>query len=321
MLAGVFRTNQNHVLLILFLLAPTLWAISIYTGTDHHASQSMPFYSILSGSLSTISWLPATIGLLLLLTGAIMSNALYNDLELFEEQDHLCALLFVVLVAFADHSQSLDPALCAIPFLIIAIRKVSRVSDSQYRLRTLFDSGLFIGIASFFYLPAALFLVPSLIALPLSGRNHWRGFFALCAGTTFLFLVAALLSSALGKEIPIVLWKPDQVVFNGHGWWTASCLLLLFAVSIPAVISAYGRSIMRIKNYKAGIAGYMLVFALVGFAEVFSDRPCGFTMLALPMAYYISHLLRWLRSIILIETVFTIMLAIAFWMQWSFINP
>ncbi len=321
MLAGVFRTNQNHVLLILFLLAPALWTIGIYGGTSYPATQAMPLYLLLSNWLSVISWLPAVVGLLLLLVAAIMSNALYNDLELIEGRDHLCALLLTVLVAFADYSQSLSPALCAMPFLIIAIRKVTRVAESKNRLRTLFDSGLVIGVASFFYLPAALFILPSLVLLPLLGRSSWREFLTLPFGAFFPFLFTLLLSSALNKEIPMTLWDPTNVAINGDGLWAAGGLLLLFLISVPAAMAYYNKSIMRIKNYKAGMAGYLFLFALIGLAEIMAERPCGFTMLAFPVAYYVSHLFRKLRSLILVETLFTIILAVAFWMQWSFINP
>ncbi len=321
MLAGIFRTNQNYVLLILLLLAPTLWAISIYSGVDFGGVRSMPLYSYIDDWLSVVSWLPSLAGMLLLLLVAIMSNTLYNDLELFEKRDHLTALLFVILTAIADHAQSLNPALCAIPFIILAINKVTRLGESKQRLRVLFDVGLWLGIASFFYLPAILFTIPAMVMLPLLGRSEWREFFAIVFGGIFPFILAILIGIAFGNDVTINLWQPQDVRLNGYTGWGVATLLILFAVSVPAVISFYGRSIMRIKNYKAGIAGFMFLFALIGIVEIIAERPGGFTLLAFPCAYYSSYLFRQLRSIILLETIFTIVLAIAFWMQWSFINP
>ena len=317
MLAGSFKTNQPYILLLLVLLVPALWGYGFITSTGTTHISGMPFFMWVYKAIDGFAWAPLILGILLTLLIAVLSNGLYNDLELFERRDHLSALLFAIFISIANYKTSLEPVLCALPFAILAIQKTSSVQDLRNASGVMFDIGLLLGLGTLFYSKIFLLIIPAMIMVQILRSFEWREHFALILGVITPLVILILSRWAFDLQIPFDHWTAVGVIWNGYTLLAVGSALVLFALALPSAMKYYSRSIMKVKNLRAGISGFMVLFAVLGLLELFLERPCSSTLLALPAAYYGSFFFRRPKSMIFTEVIFTLLLVIAFWVQWS----
>jgi hypothetical protein len=317
MLASTFRSNQPYVLLVLLVLTPALWggALISITTTDHISG--MPLFLWLWHWIDNPSWISTGLGMLLTIAVAIISNSLYNNQELFARRDHLSALLFIVLVSLAAYKNTFEPVLCALPIVLFAIQKVCDVYDNRQARALLFDAGLLFGISSMFFANMLYLLLPAMVMVQILRSFAWRDHASLLLGAAAPFILFGLIKQAFGLNVELKTWVILSTAWNGYGTLTLGAVLILFLTSVPAAMKYYNHAIMRIKNTRAGIAGFMLVFGILGLTEFALDRPASSTLLAVPAAYYGSFFFRQQRSTLIAETSLTVLLVLAFWVQWS----
>lgn len=278
---------------------------------------AMPFFAWMNDLLGGSPVALSVLGMILTIAVAIVSNAIYNELELSTKRDYLSALLFCVLISVSGYSSGLDPALCSLLLSFLAIRKVCRIGDSKRARYVLFDAGLLTGTATLFYANSIFILIPAMAMIQIIRSFNWRDHAAMIVGALTPMVLFFLLTYATGWDTTMRPWTPTMVPWNGYSLTSLIVLVALFLISVPAAVKEYGGSIMRIKNLRAGMAGFMLVFAALGLIEMALQRPAWSTLLAVPTSYYAGFFFRNVKPGIIRELVFTLLLTYAIWIQWS----
>jgi hypothetical protein len=116
---------------------------------------------------------------------AILFNTILNNTKAYNEVTFIPALVYVLLMNLFIDFSTLSPVLMSITFILFAINNIFYHIDNQSWVGNLLNTGLFIGIASLFYLPCILFVLPVLLAYILFTATNPRRY--------FLFLYGALL--------------------------------------------------------------------------------------------------------------------------------
>lgn len=96
---------------------------------------------------------------LLLFSQAITLNQVIISRRMMQKPDFLPAMSYLLITSFFPEWNILSAPLIVNSFLIWVWSKMSNLNSSQHPKGTLFNVGLAIGIASFFYLPSFAFVV------------------------------------------------------------------------------------------------------------------------------------------------------------------
>jgi hypothetical protein len=154
MLLKLFKGTGLAVMLILFITAAGLWigpVLNPELAVYYSGVNTMPLFTMLKNLVgnSAIAGVFISFGLVILIS-VLMVN--FNTTFFFiTERTFLPAVLFVILSAILPDCQTLNPALFASLFLLIAL---IRIVDSYRKTGTaynFFDAGILISMGSLFY--------------------------------------------------------------------------------------------------------------------------------------------------------------------------
>ena len=192
MLIKFFRSSYLVHYIVLFFLALILWGGVIIHPVDVIPSSDIsPFYSIIHYWLGGNKILFSILGLVLLFIESILINNIVTENDIVNRSSLLPGFLYVLLMSFLPELQTLHPVLIANFFLIILLNIIYKLFGQKVPLKQLYNLGLILGIASFFYFPIYIFIFYILIALfvlrTLSGRELVIPFVGLI--TPYFFLV------------------------------------------------------------------------------------------------------------------------------------
>ena len=102
---------------------------------------------------------------LLIIVQAGIFNALLLKNKVYDENSYLPAFLYVIVAGSVPDFMALSPQLMSLTFILFVFRNVIRRIDNQVTDELFISSGIFIGIASMIYLPAAIFFFVFLFSL------------------------------------------------------------------------------------------------------------------------------------------------------------
>lgn len=321
MLVSLFRSNRPAVLLLLIALVP-LVLLGTWDGPAPGGQPHMPLYTLVHAVVGGNVWLCWLAGILLVGLLCVQLTGLANDTDLLDQRTHLPALLFPLLLGAFGHGTLLGPALAGMPFVVAAMRRVFRVSQTGPALARLFDAGFLLGLAALFYLPYLFLVVVVLSTISVTRPFHWREYVVPVLGGAVAFLLAWSVAHLTG----VAPWKPFHTIWPGastvgevprlqHITLYITCALLL-AIAVPVYAAGYQRSVIRVKNLRAAFLGLMaalavLVLLLRGLAGQFPP-----VLVAMPLSIFLSHALVGARLAWLRETAVWVILLCALWVQW-----
>ena len=188
MLLRILRSNPI-LLLVLSILAgagawfwiafsPARYAFYINTG---------PIFNVFFGWLIKLPVLNIIFGLLVILLQAFSWNAFVNNNSLLKQSTYFPAFFFILLASCRPSLICPYPSMFATLFLILAMRRLAASYKKEKALSEVFDAGLFIGIASLFYVPVMVFLLFLWIAILIMRSLIWREWVAAVIGFALPF--------------------------------------------------------------------------------------------------------------------------------------
>lgn len=325
MLARLFRSNRQAVLLALLLLVPALflpglWHMEVLSGS------TMPFYGWVAGAADGIGWLPGVIAIIVVLICSIQLASLANSADLLGQRTHLPALLFPLFLAVLAQGRVLEPALLGMPLVLAALARIWSIATASKVLASLFDAGLLIGLAALFHLPYAFLLVVAWASISVIRPFHWREYVLPVVGVALPLYFAWVIDRLFGQDT----WRPMLTVLSGLApelreaslpvvlhWILRLVLLLLTLVSLLTYAAVYQRGIMREKNLQASFMAFFFASAVLIAMSTLLEGSYPPVLLAAPLAVFNSHAVRGTKRAWLSELAVLVLLLAALWNQWG----
>jgi hypothetical protein len=170
------RILKSNPILLLALSIAMCFGIWLWVFLTRYApySGNMPVFNSVWGWAINVKTFSAGLGLALILAHAFMWNAVINKNTLLKQSSNFPAFFFILLASCRPCLIGLYPSLFASFFLMLAVRRLAGSYKKEKALSEVFDAGLFIGIASLFYLPVAVFLVFLWITILIIRSLLWR---------------------------------------------------------------------------------------------------------------------------------------------------
>ncbi|XOV92647.1 MAG: hypothetical protein ACFHWX_20875 [Bacteroidota bacterium] len=156
---------------------------------DYTGPLSAFVYKWLVILFGTGRWVHIILSTILIILQAGILNTIFIRNKAFHENTYVIAFLYVILMSGVMDFYTLSPQLMAITFIIISINNIFRRIDNQATDEMFLTSGFYTGIATFFYLPAAIFLISYLISFLLFSTAIARRLILLSFGALIVYLI------------------------------------------------------------------------------------------------------------------------------------
>lgn len=222
-------------------------------------------------------------------------NYVIYSREAFPERNFIPGALYALFLNISFDLATLSPMLMATTFLLFAFGTIVKILVRREVTNQVFEMGLYIGIATLFYLPASLFMAWAFLALLFytgaSIRHHLLGAF----GSLFPLLMVVLVfylnngMESLNRNLLTSVFQVKQYVLNDFSSLIAS-LLLPLGFGVMGFMRIF--TTLRFVNYQTRIQQVMALWFIV---SVFTIplmeylAPMQFIIFVPPAAFFATH--------------------------------
>ncbi len=222
--------------------------------------------------------------------------------KVFTENTYIPSLIFSLLTLLSFDMLSLTADLAAFGFLILALNAM--LTEIEFRVQrdeTIFNLGLFIGIAVLFRFSYVLFLPGFMLILIFFTRSSLRKYFLLLTGFGLPHLALAC-GYYINNNIE-ALWSRfylSNLTIESSNLINLKSLFMLGGVPAFFLLVAFvmlNRG-ARLTNYQSQVLQAMFLMLVVGCIQIFftSDlRPQSLLPLLLPVSFFMTHFLLIIR--------------------------
>ncbi len=245
--------------------------------------------------------LPQVVSMFFIIFQAGILNSILLRNKAFDDNNYLPSFFYVLLATSIADSAVLSPLLMSMTFILLALNNIFRRIDNEVKDELFLYAGIYLGIASLFYLPAAGFFLIFLLSLLLFSSPALRRLLLFLYGSLLPYLIC----------LAYFYWSGDHWDFIDsffRGWFDDTAIgmewnLLLkniavaFAFLAFLIIAVILR--LRLTNYQEKILQVMLLLVLGAAMAVWADVHLGVhqMMLLVPtISFFLTHYISTLRK-------------------------
>ena len=317
---GIFKANNPFNAFLLFIYG-LLLKLSCFIHPHIPVVQKTDgflFREILSKLENTGSKFPLiypSITYFLLFTQAITFNTLINDQKMMQRANYLPAMSYLLITSMFTEWNVLTAPLVINTLLIWVWARMSNLYSNANPKSTLFNIGMMIGIATFFYFPSLAFVLLIVFALIVSRPfilAEWIiSILGILTPYYFLFSYLFLTDRLYGYKIP--QFEISYPKFHQNYWELAGICLVILAFLIGGyfVQANFRKQLVQVRKRWSLVLLYMVVALFVPFINATYTFEY-WILTAIPLSAYIacaflypakrwlSALLHWLMVLIVI---------------------
>ncbi len=287
-MTGIFRTNNplnTFLLLVYGILLKFVWLLHPQI-PEIHKSYGFLFNGIIEVIKPYFDTFPKSyffIAYLLIFLQAITFNQIITSRKMMEKPNYLPAMSYLLITSFFPEWNVLSAPLIINSILIWVWSKMSNLNNNIHPKATLFNVGIGIGLASFFYLPSfafALFVILSLIITRPPKVAEWLVTF-LGITTPWYFLFAWLFLTNKLYSFRFFGFGITQAAYNLiHIEWAGIIFIgLMILMGLYFVQSYMTKQVLQVRKNWGQLLLYLLI--CIGITIIIVSHSIGYWMLAL----------------------------------------
>jgi hypothetical protein len=233
---------------------------------------------------------------LVLFWQAAFVGIMFADKKAFSENTYIPSLLYAILLFFSFDTLTLTPELLGMGFILLALNNLFKeIEFREQRNESIFNLGLYIGMASLFSFSLFLYLPGTLLILIFFTRHPVRKYFLLICG----FLVPHLLLMSIFYlqdafwemwsyyYVPNLSLKATRYVSSSSLWWLGAFPLLFLLISLFMMNRE-----ARLTKYQTQLVQSMFFWMIFSFLHLFfakDIRPQSFITLLPSLSFFMTH--------------------------------
>lgn len=318
MLLQLFKGNSPAVIIFITVIIIAVWMGAFLHPSDASAlqftSDPMPFYGLLGTLAGKHHFSSIAISFAMV---SIMSFLLvnFNTTSFFiNERTYLPALLYILAGGFFPEYQSLNPALPASLFLMLAIK---RIMDGYRRpgvANNFFDAGILISTGSLFYANLIWFGLLVIIGIVLIRTVNISEIAISILGLITPYLMTFGIYYATGKDIGALLTLIGNNLFGrteGYLFPRVTIVALIFAAIIMVVSITYLFGLLYTKKIKSRQTFSLLIWTFLISVAVFFIMPSVSVEIVwitgIPASYFLTHYFVFMRKRLIPEIILSLL--------------
>lgn len=229
-------------------------------------------------------------------------GVVFANKKAFAENSYIPSLIFSILFVFSFDTLSLSPELLGSGFLLPALNNLFKeIEFREQRNESIFNLGLYIGLASLFSFSYSVFLVGTILTLIIFTRSPARKYFLMMSG--FLLphvLVASAYYLMDGLNSLFTYYYVPNLSFDSERYISNSSLRVL--CTLPVIFLVVSFIMMnrdaRLSKYQTQLVQAMFFWLIFSILQVFYSkdfRPQNFISIIPGMTFFITHFLLLIR--------------------------
>jgi hypothetical protein len=297
MILRILRSNPIFLLAFTIIIGVGIWVwIGLAPLKSIDYVWNMPFFNGFWAWIGQFRLLSAIFGVVLLLTEAFVWNAFVNSNTLLKQSSYFPAFFFILLASCRTSLISLYPTLFACLFLVLAMRRLAASYKKDKALSEVFDAGLFIGIASLFYIPLVVFVLFLWIAILTIRSLIWREWVAALIG--FIIPFGFALAYHYLFLTPQIFWHDELSIvesnyrkswsFNWEEWFMLLAVIGISIASFWLFVNKMSDNVVKAQKIWA-LMLWFVFFALVSVFISPQRDARSLVILALPVSFIFSN--------------------------------
>jgi hypothetical protein len=222
---------------------------------------------------------------------AILLNNFTRKYKLMQTPSYLVGMSYLLITSMFPEWQTLSSPVIVNTCMIGVMFSISELFNTQKPKTILFNIGLMIGLASFFYYPAAFFLLLMIFGLILTRPfriNEW--FIGLLGSITPYYFALSYLYLTDQKwkyDLPNIQVVKPFFIDSRWSYLAIGLISILFIVGFSFVRIHIRRQLVHTRKIWSLIMLYMLIAFFVPFINV-NDRFDYWILVAVPIACWIG---------------------------------
>lgn len=242
---------------------------------------------------------------------AIFNNLLLSN-KAYNENTYVPALVYALLMNLFFDFYSLSPLLISQTFILLAINNIFRRIDNKTHDQFFLNTGIFMGLAALFYLPAILVFLALILSLILFTGSILRRYMLLLYG--FMLPVSLCWMYYFWQDAQMeffVQYIRSVLVLQPTIYYSFGSFLVIVAVPMSFLLLSFYQLFRysRYVNFQVRFQ-YVMVFmiALCLFTFYFSKMFAPFQLIIFvpAFAFFICHFFLLIRRHLLAELIFLI---------------
>ena len=274
-------------------------------------------YKSINGLTGNAPLLSVVLSAVLVMVLAVFIELIIARYQFIRIKTRLPAILFVLLVGGLIQLHSLHPVYFAAVFLLFSIYRLFGIFEQAKAYNIIFDVGFLLGIGSLFYLNLLTILPAFLIGVSiLSHRTGWREYLILIVGFILPFIFASayyFYTDQLNTVTGIFIEFVTQSIGNLKGNFLLQIYLgvLILLTTIASIDIARHYDTKKVSSRKYFLVFFFIfIFSMAGFVLVPACSQEMLIITAIPVTFLLSNFFVFLKSRILGELFFFILLSV-----------
>lgn len=326
MLIGFIKQNRSFSVVVLPVALIALWTYGFFHPVVPLTEHSAPLYKLIISGIDNFPFLITLISFILIFCEALLINYIIQKNEIINSNSFLPALVYMVLMSLQPEMFSLHPIVIANLFLLLAIHTLMQSYKKETSYAQAFDTGLFISLATMFYIPSIVFILLLWIGLIILRPFVWREWVISFIGLIlpWIFLVFyyfwsdkldALEYDALYYTIVTPQKSFNAIKFSYQEYVQMGILLLSFIFSSGRFLSDLSKGTVRTRsNLFLMMNFFLLAFVSVFLAPAYSIAYL--SLLSVPFAVFFSSYLLFAKRQWVAELLFLLLIISVFLNQY-----
>jgi hypothetical protein len=289
-----------RVIAFIFLIAIAIWFrgfLFSYEGIILFDFYEMPFYGLVKYIFTGNDLVEKIVTFILVLFIALFLLQINTRHIIIKQRTYLPALIYILVCSSFVPLQSINPAVFAAFFIVLALDRLYTVNKSQKPLSNLFLSSFLISIATLFYFPSIvglLLIFFSLVILNQSSLRSWLivlfGYVAPLFFLTFYFYYFEsqnfILVDVLEKGIAPM---PHRMFYDGIIYkmlYGFSGLMLI--VGTLFLLGSLTTQKIDVRKYQSILLGFLIFFGSFALIVPFASAEIIY-LIAIPFAFILAN--------------------------------
>lgn len=296
----LFRRNTLLQLLLILGVGTALWLPSLLKGgVEMPYGASAPLYELLYAWLAPHPLAASLTGFLLVLVeGWLLTLLLYNNKLI--PQNTLMPMLCYVLLMSHGTGLTLSPMVVVNLIMMVCVGQLMVPENLTITLSQLFSASALVALASLFYLPALLMVVPLIITFMVHSLYRWRHWVMLLLGFLAPYIIVVMVYFMNDRlyyasylyECTLLDWSLNTALPEAWTLIKQAGTLFLCIVALLSVMALSGdRTTMQRENLTTVTIPLLGAIGMLGYSHLF---PVDLQVMALPLGtltslYFLSR--------------------------------
>ena len=329
MLLRLFKGNNPGVIILIAVTFIAVWISAFIHPSDVSASQfnsePMPLYGLLTflAGKNNLLGVLASAAMVVIISFLL---AHFNTTSFFiNERTYLPALLYILEGGFFPEYQSLNPALPASLFLILAITRIMDGYRNPGVASNFFDAAILISTGSLFYANLIWFGLLVIIGIALIRTVNISEVTIALFGLLTPYLLTFGFYYVTGRDIGALMTLIGNNLFlktEGYLFSRQTIVALIFSSFIIIMSVAYLFTLLNSKKIKSRKTFSLLIWAFLISVAIYLILPSVSVEMtwiaAIPVSYFLTHYFVFIKKKLVPEILMAVLFLIILALQISY---